>query len=81
MLAWIDGAGLEVVGRLDARPAHPRASDEADPLHAARSAEVTSLWRLAVRWFATRPIAGGTSRLLKFAAFSPRYLPGRLSMS
>jgi SAM-dependent methyltransferase len=49
LLAWIAGAGLEVVGRLDARPAHPKASDEADPLHAARSAEVTSLWRLAVR--------------------------------
>ncbi|MER5293714.1 class I SAM-dependent methyltransferase [Streptomyces pharetrae] len=40
-------AGLTVVGRLDARPRHPRAHDPADPLHSARKAEVTSLWRLA----------------------------------
>jgi len=49
LLAEFDAAGLKVVGRLDARPIHPRASDPTDPLHAARSAEVTSLWRLAVR--------------------------------
>ena len=49
LLSWIDAAGLKVVDRIDAKPVHPRASDEADPLHAARSAEVTSLWRLAVR--------------------------------
>ncbi|WP_236576248.1 methyltransferase [Streptomyces sp. HF10] len=41
-------AGLRVVGRLETRPRHPRAHDRDDPLHAARSAEVTSLWRLAV---------------------------------
>ncbi len=46
---WIDAAGLKVVGRLDARPRHPKASDASDPLHAARSAEVTTLWRLAAR--------------------------------
>ena len=46
---WIEAAGLEVVGRLDARPRHPKAADASDPLHAARSAEVTTLWRLAVR--------------------------------
>jgi methylase of polypeptide subunit release factors len=40
-------AGLKVLGRMDVRPSHPRVSDAADPLHAARSAEVTSLWRLA----------------------------------
>ncbi len=40
-------AGLKVIGRIDVRPDHPRVSDTADPLHAARSAEVTSLWRLA----------------------------------
>ncbi|MFF7891604.1 methyltransferase [Streptomyces sp. NPDC007907] len=40
-------AGLTVAGRLDARPLHPRAHDPADPLHSARKAEVTSLWRLA----------------------------------
>ncbi|WP_309141350.1 class I SAM-dependent methyltransferase [Streptomyces composti] len=39
-------AGLTVAGRLDARPLHPRAHDPADPLHEARKAEVTSLWRL-----------------------------------
>ena len=49
LLALFDGAGLKVVGRLDARPHHPRASDATDPLHAARAAELTSLWRLAVR--------------------------------
>ncbi|HYG41326.1 MAG TPA: class I SAM-dependent methyltransferase [Bordetella sp.] len=45
--ACISGAGLRVVGRLDARPLHPRAADASDPLHAARAAEITSLWRLA----------------------------------
>jgi len=49
LLAAIDAAGLKVVNRSDARPIHPRASDETDPLHAARAAEVTSLWRLAAR--------------------------------
>ncbi len=45
--AWIAEGGLAVRGRLDTRPKHGRAFDTADPLHAARSAEVTSLWRLA----------------------------------
>ena len=45
---WIAAAGLAVVDRHDIRPTHSRAADAADPLHAARSAEVTSLWRLAV---------------------------------
>ncbi|MFP5462105.1 MAG: methyltransferase, partial [Gammaproteobacteria bacterium] len=49
LLAAFSAAGLAVVGRLDARPTHPRASDPADPLHAARRAELTSLWRLAAR--------------------------------
>lgn len=49
LLAAIDAAGLKVVARLDTRPTHPRAADESDPLHAARAAEVTSLWRLAAR--------------------------------
>ncbi len=43
---WIREAGLSVVGRLDTRPRHRKAQDAADPLHAARKAEVTSLWRL-----------------------------------
>ena len=49
LLAAFDAAGLKVVDRIDARPKHPKASDETDALHAARAAEVTSLWRLAVR--------------------------------
>jgi methylase of polypeptide subunit release factors len=49
LLAAIDAAGLKLVGRLDTKPTHPRASDDTDPLHAARSAEVTSLWRLVAR--------------------------------
>jgi methylase of polypeptide subunit release factors len=49
LLALVERAGLRVLGRLDTRPRHPRAQDTADPLHAARSAEVTSLWRLAAR--------------------------------
>ena len=47
LLAWIEAAGLKVVDRLDTRPKHPKAQDASDPLHAARAAEVTSLWRLA----------------------------------
>ncbi|MFC5184863.1 methyltransferase [Actinomadura harenae] len=47
LLARFDRAGLRVEDRLDARPVHPRAADTGDPLHAARAAEVTSLWRLA----------------------------------
>ena len=47
LLAAIDGAGLQVLGRLDTKPSHPKTLDEADPLHRARAAEVTSLWRLA----------------------------------
>jgi SAM-dependent methyltransferase len=49
LLALFDAAGLRVVGRMDVRPHHPKVSDADDPLHAARAAEVTSLWRLAVK--------------------------------
>jgi methylase of polypeptide subunit release factors len=49
LLAAFEVAGLQVVDRSDVRPKHPRASDQSDPLHVARAAEVTSLWRLAVR--------------------------------
>jgi methylase of polypeptide subunit release factors len=49
LLAMFAAAGLRILGRNDIRPTHPRASDTTDPLHAARSAEVTSLWRLAVQ--------------------------------
>ncbi|QNF95517.1 class I SAM-dependent methyltransferase [Janibacter sp. YB324] len=48
LLGLIDDAGLEVVDRLETVPRHQRASDAKDSLHAARRAEVTSLWRLTV---------------------------------
>jgi methylase of polypeptide subunit release factors len=44
--AWIADGGLRVLGRIDTRPNHRRAADASDPLHAARAAELTSLWRL-----------------------------------
>jgi methylase of polypeptide subunit release factors len=47
LLAMFAAAGIVVVGRSEVRPQHPRVSDRSDPLHAARAAEVTSLWRLA----------------------------------
>ncbi|WP_350296067.1 class I SAM-dependent methyltransferase [Limnohabitans sp. Rim8] len=46
LLGWIEQAGLQVLGREDIRPTHAKAMDKQDPLHAARSKEVTSLWRL-----------------------------------
>jgi len=49
LLNWIDAAGLQVTGRQDVRPTHPRAADASDPLHAARAAEMTSLWRLTMK--------------------------------
>lgn len=49
LLGWIDAAGLRVAGRLETKPHHPKVADDSDPLHAARAAEVTSLWRLASR--------------------------------
>ncbi|MFC5475767.1 methyltransferase [Paraherbaspirillum soli] len=49
LLAAIDAAGLKVLGRIDVRPHHPKVSDDTDPLHAARAAELTSLWRLAAK--------------------------------
>ncbi|MHB1677953.1 MAG: methyltransferase [Sulfuriferula sp.] len=47
LLAMIAAAGLKVLGRIDVTPHHPKASDSTDPLHFARAAEITSLWRLA----------------------------------
>lgn len=47
LLGMIATAGLKVLDRMDVRPRHPRASNAADPLHTARAAEITSLWRLA----------------------------------
>ncbi|HEX2604357.1 MAG TPA: class I SAM-dependent methyltransferase [Oxalicibacterium sp.] len=53
LLQMIAAAGLRVIARTDTRPVHPRVMDESDPLHHARAAEVTSLWRLAA---ATSPV-------------------------
>ncbi|MFZ6814373.1 methyltransferase [Undibacterium sp. Rencai35W] len=47
--SWIDAGGLEVAGKMDIKPRHGKATDPTDPLHAARSAEVTSLWRLKTK--------------------------------
>lgn len=46
LLEWIAQAGLKVLGRHDVKPRHAKATDATDALHAARAAEVTSLWRL-----------------------------------
>jgi SAM-dependent methyltransferase len=46
LLGWVAEAGLVVLGRLDAKPVHAKVHDTSDALHAARAAEVTSLWRL-----------------------------------
>ncbi|NQE47171.1 methyltransferase [Herbaspirillum rubrisubalbicans] len=42
-------AGLTVVARHDIKPRHGKAADRDDPLHAARSKETTTLWRLRAR--------------------------------
>jgi len=47
LLEEFEAAGLRVLGRNDVPPRHPRAADKTDPLHHARAAEITSLWRLA----------------------------------
>ena len=49
LLAWVEAAGLLVLSRMDTRPDHPKVRDAYDALHAARAAEITSLWRLGVR--------------------------------
>jgi len=49
LLAWIEQAGLKVIHRLDTKPHHSKVFDKTDALHAARSKEVTSLWRLALK--------------------------------
>ena len=46
LLNWIEQAGLKVLGRADTKPTHHKVFDKEDALHAARSKEVTSLWRL-----------------------------------
>ena len=49
LLEAFEAARLRVVGRNDVSPRHPRAADKTDPLHMARAAEITSLWRLVAR--------------------------------
>jgi methylase of polypeptide subunit release factors len=49
LLAMIDAAGLKVLGKTDVKPHHPKVEEDTDPLHIARTAEITSLWRLAAR--------------------------------
>jgi SAM-dependent methyltransferase len=49
LLNAIASAGLQVLGRRDAKPLHPKATDARDTLAQARAAEVTSLWRLGVQ--------------------------------
>ena len=49
LLQWIQEAGLEVLERMDVHPEHKKAQDPNDPFYAARSKEITSLWRLAVK--------------------------------
>jgi SAM-dependent methyltransferase len=48
---WIAAGGLKVIGKLDTKAEHKKVQDESDPLHAARAAEVTSLWRLVLASF------------------------------
>ena len=43
---WIADAGLTVIEKLDVSPKHAKSADQSDPLYAARSKEVTSLYRL-----------------------------------
>lgn len=49
LLAAIDVAGLKVLRKSDVKPDHPRVYDTSDPLHAARAAELTSLWQLIAK--------------------------------
>ena len=46
LLGWFADSGLTVKYRLDTKPKHGRSQDDTDPLFAARSAEITSLWCL-----------------------------------
>lgn len=47
LLNAIEKAQLTVIGKAQTKPHHPKAQDKTDPLHFARSAEITTLWRLA----------------------------------
>lgn len=45
---WIAEAGLSVLAKTSIKPKHPKTQDESDPLHHARAAEMTHLFRLAL---------------------------------
>lgn len=47
LTGWIEAAGLKVIDKIDTKATHSKTLDASDPLHAARKAEITSLWRLA----------------------------------
>ena len=49
LMGWIQEAGLRVAGRIDTPARHGRAADVSDPLHLARAAELTSLWRFVIQ--------------------------------
>lgn len=49
LLTWIEQAGLKVLERLETKPHHSKVFDKTDTLHAARSKEITSLWRLGLQ--------------------------------
>ncbi len=49
LLAEFDAAHLQVLEKNDIKPVHPRVSDSTNPLHTARTAEITSLWRLVAK--------------------------------
>jgi hypothetical protein len=67
LLDAIAQAGLQVAGRSETRAQHPKVMDRSDPLHHARSAEVTSLWRLRVA-----PGPAGAAGTNEAAAVSPQ---------
>jgi methylase of polypeptide subunit release factors len=46
LMKWIVDAGLSLIEKLDIVPKHAKSSDQSDPLYAARSKEITSLYRL-----------------------------------
>jgi len=49
LMSWIEQAGLKLITRLDTKPTHQKVFDKTDALHVARSKEVTSLLRLAIK--------------------------------
>lgn len=49
LLHMIDTADLKIISKSDVKPHHPRVSDTSDPLHTARTRELTSLWQLATK--------------------------------